>query len=125
MSDPDLFSYFDKIQIEAFETIITVRKQSLQRLCFYTCQSFCSQGGGGDNPPPPGRYPPGQVHPPGQAPPRQVHPTPGQAPPRPGTPPGQTHPSPVMVNQRAVRILLECILVHRFLAPMFNCFQQC
>ena len=117
MSDPDLFSYFDKIQIEAFETIITVRKQSLQRLCFYTCQSFCSQGGGGDNPP--GRHTPLGRHPQAGTP----HPWAGT--PRPGTPPGQTHPSPVMVNQRAVRILLECILVHRFLAPMFNCFQQC
>ena len=26
--------------------IITVRKRSLRRLCFYTCLSFCPQGGG-------------------------------------------------------------------------------
>ena len=69
-----------------------------------------------------GRYTPGQVHtPPGQVhttpqgrythPPGQVH-TPGQV----HAPLGRyTHPragTPPLVNQRAVRILLECILVH-------------
>ena len=29
-----------------FVWFITVRKQSLRRLCFYTCLSFCPQGGG-------------------------------------------------------------------------------
>ena len=28
------------------EQLITARKQSLRRLCFYTCLSFCSRGGG-------------------------------------------------------------------------------
>ena len=28
------------------ESIITARKRSLRRLCFYTCLSFCSQGRG-------------------------------------------------------------------------------
>ena len=30
-----------------FVWFITVRKQSLRRLCFYTCLSFCPQAGGG------------------------------------------------------------------------------
>ena len=43
--------------------IVTVRKRSLQRLCFYTCLSFCQQEGClpqcmWDTPP--GRHPPGQ-----------------------------------------------------------------
>ena len=74
--------------------------------------------------PPLGRYPPGQVCPPDRyvpqagTPPGQVQPpsrtTPGQVPP--GRyplgryAPGQVHP-PTMANERAVRILLECILV--------------
>ena len=69
--------------------------------------------------------PPGQVHPPGRyTPPRQVHPlgryTPlGRYPPWAGTPPGQLHPPREQCmlgdtgNKRAVRILLECILVCR------------
>ena len=64
----------------------------------------------------PGRHTPRQVHPHGQVhpwadthpwgatPPRQVH-SPGRY------PPGQVHPPP-LVNERAVRILLECILVN-------------
>ena len=35
--------------------IITARKRSLRRLCFYTCLSFCSQGGS------PGPHPGGEV----------------------------------------------------------------
>ena len=51
---------------------------------------------------PPGRYTPaGRYTPQAGTPPRQVHP---QA----GTPPRQVHP---LVNEQAVRILLECILV--------------
>ena len=77
----------------------------LRRLCFYTCLSFCSQGGV------PGLVPPwDQVHPPEPGtppgryttcpgtPPRirytlwdQVHPL-GGIPPGPGTPPGQVQP---------------------------------
>ena len=49
-------------------TIITVRNRVVARLCFYTCPSFCSQGGL--------PKPPGQTHPP------QF--------PREQTPPGQT-----------------------------------
>ena len=68
---------------------------------------------------------PGQVHPPGRYPPGQVHPpgsqyTPWQVPPPGKYTPWQVHPLGryppnsacwVMVNKRAVRILLECILV--------------
>ena len=61
--------------------------------------------------------PPGtrQVHPPDQAGThpgtRQVHtPGPGRYPPGPGTPPGSSRPRNT-VNDRPVRILLECILV--------------
>ena len=93
----------------------------------------CTPPGPGTPPqagtPLPGRYPPGQVHPPGPGtPPRQEHP-PGQVhpqdqvpprqvhPPGPGTPPGQVHPPEQCMlgdtgNKRAVRILLECILVN-------------
>ena len=65
------------LQNEHFITIFTARKRRLRRLCFYTCLSFCSQGGT------PNRYSPLQVHPPGRYPqagtppsrytPRQVH----------------------------------------------------
>ena len=73
--------------------IITVRKRSLRRLCFYTCLSFCPQGGVclsacWDTHPlgqtslrtdtPLGRHPPGR-HPPGKTPPRQTPPCPVHA----------------------------------------------
>ena len=61
----------------------------------------------------PGTPPPDQVHPRDQ-----VHPHGTRCPPGPGTPPwDQVHPSPMhsmlgdTVNERAVRILLECNLV--------------
>ena len=57
---------------------------------------------------PPGQVPPRQVHPLAGTPPRQVHP-PGQIhTPQAGTPPNGAC---CTVNKRAVRILLECILV--------------
>ena len=82
-------------------------------------------------PPPKTRYTPqDQVHPPDQVPPDtryppktrytpqdQVHPPrPGTPPPRPGTPPRTGYSPPRSrlqntVNERPVRILLECILV--------------
>ena len=68
-------------------------------------------GPGGVRHPPPGRHPHQVRHPPGQTPPRADTP-PGQIP-----PPGQTPPPPRSsrlrntVNDRPVRILLECILV--------------
>ena len=47
--------------------------------------------------------------------PGQVHPPPGQVPTWAHTPPPGMYPPPPMVNERAVRILLECILIwHNF-----------
>ena len=75
--------------------IITARKRSLRRLCFYTCQSFCSQAG---------VYPSMQwansIHLPWADTPRDT------------------------VNVRAVRILLECILRVATFQPRWNslCF---
>ena len=84
-----------------------------QRSCFYTCLSFCSQGGRGICHTHPWADIP-WVDTPGQTPPRQTH------------PPGQTPPAQWMlgytplpsacwdtVNKRAVHILLKCILVHK------------
>ena len=73
------------------QPIFTARKRSLQRLCFYTCLSVILFTVG---------RVPGQVHP------------------RAGTPLwAGTHPPGNVcwdtVNKRAVRILLECILVYR------------
>ena len=77
---------------EMLRMIFTARKRSLQRLCFYTCLSFCSQGGlphcmlryhtpGADTPqeadPPVADTPP---------PPEQTPPTPGA-----DTPPCAVH----------------------------------
>ena len=53
--------------------IFTARKRSLRRLCFYTCLSFCPQGGSAS------------VHA-GRPPPWEQTPPPGADPPRPGTP---------------------------------------
>ena len=67
-----------------------------------------------------GRYTPcGQVQPRGQVhPPRQVHPPWAGISPRQVHPPGQVHPREQCMlgdtgNKRAVRILLECILVYK------------
>ena len=70
---------------------------------------------------PPDRYPPSwagtprQVHPPAQVHPLGRYTPPWQVCPLAGTPPGQVHPIPQCiwdtVNNRAVRIPLECILV--------------
>ena len=83
------------------QLIITARKQSLRRLCFYTCLSVILFTGGGvclsacwDKPPHPGTRPPPQSrHPLEQTPPEQCM-------------LGDTG------NKRAVHILLECILVY-------------
>ena len=58
--------------------VVTARKRSLRRLCFYICLSFCSQGEGvclsacWDTPP--GAETPGSRHPREQTPPRQTAP---------------------------------------------------
>ena len=100
----------------------------LRRLCFYTCLSFCSQGGlpqymlgyhppeqapllDQPHPPRPGtlpqtRYPHSRHFPT----PRTRHHPSDKAPPGPGTPQSR-HPPGRRLLLRTVRILLECILV--------------
>ena len=63
---------------------ITTRKRSLRRLCFYTCESFCSQGGGVSASVHTGIHPPGSRHSPKQA-------SPGADPPGADTPPCAVH----------------------------------
>ena len=96
--------------------IITVRKRSLRRLCFYTCLPFCSQGGGclGPGPGPGGCSGPGLGGCPAQA--RGVQ---AQAQGYPGPGPGgcvsqhalRQTPLSRRLLLRTVRIQLECILV--------------
>ena len=95
------------------------------------CHSFCSQEGGSpenppsrknppgrENPPRPGRTPPDQGEPPRtrENPPDQGEPLPGPG--RPPLGPGRTPPPgrrlQHTVYERPVRILLECILVSRY-----------
>ena len=116
---------------------VTARKRSLGQSNIFigVCQEFCSQGGvsasvhAGIHPPLGSRHPVEQTPPREQMPPRSRHPleqtpptadTPGSRP-----PPEQAHPPsgadtphpPAQnmlgdtVNARALRILLECILV--------------
>ena len=75
--------------LRLFRKLITARKQSLRRLCFYTCLSFCSQGGGVSF------SACWDTHPPFRA----------------DTPPPQCMLGDTD-NKRAVRILLEYILVY-------------
>ena len=114
------------------DLIITARKRSLRRLCFYTCLSFILFTVGEYltrypphqvHTPPQTRYTPGPgTHPPEQTPPDQVHypgtryPRPRYTPPRADTPRDQVHPPEQSilgdtVNVRAVHILLERNLV--------------
>ena len=100
----------------------------LRRLCFYTCLSFCSQGGSASVhagiPPPPSRHPlgadtPRSGTPPNQAPPGSRHPLEHTHPPPPDQEhsPEQATPPPREQRRlllRTVRILLECILVGYF-----------
>ena len=88
--------------------IITIHKRSMQRLCFYTCLSFCPQQGGclpqcmlgytpspGRNPhadTPLGRYPPEKT-PPDSHPPEK-------------TPPGKTPTCPVHAGIHSVQCML-------------------
>ena len=89
------------------KVIITARNEVGARLYFHRRLWFYPRGGvpGQVHPPGPGTPPQDQV-PPGTryTPPDQVHPPP----PGPGTPPGLPGDTG---NKRAVRILLECILV--------------
>ena len=94
-------AYLFILCFQPMHNIITAHKWSLQRLCFYTCLSFCPQGGSTwvGTPHPPGRYTPRQVHPWAGTPPGQVHPPLGRythpwagTPPRQVQPQGQVHP---------------------------------
>ena len=82
-----------------------------ERLCFYTCLSFCPQRGGRCLPQCMlGYTPPGQTPPPADTPwantPLCRHPPPQADTPSPGR-----HPPSRRLLLRTVRILLECILV--------------
>ena len=98
-------------------SVITARKRSLRRLCFYTCLSFCSQGMGGGVPGlvplPPGQAK--QVHPPAGTPPGQVHPSTPQASTPLGRythpPPGQVHPPPTGMHPTGMHSCLICMLL--------------
>ena len=96
--------------LEHFE-IITVRKRSLRRLCFYTCLSVILSTGGG------GMHGRGHVWWGGHAWQGGVH---GRAP---------MPPSPQIlrdtVNERAVRILLERILVRHVIWNSVHYFCCC
>ena len=81
--------------------IFIVHKRSLQRLCFYTCQSFCSQVGC-PGPGLGGSLPRGVSRPGGCPGPWGVYPSMHW---------GRHHPPSRRPLQRMVRILLECILV--------------
>ena len=102
---------------------ISARKRSLQRLCFHRCLSV-HEGEWVWQTPPSAGIPPWAGTPPGQAPHQAGTPwagTPaGQVPPGRYTPSSWADTSPFpgwytrpwqTVNKRAVRILLECILV--------------
>ena len=87
-------------------SFIITRKRSLQRLCFYSCLSFCPQGGCLADTPPInlGQTPPRQIHPPGQT--LQADP-PGQTPLPPGRHPPGKHPpwqTPPHVQQMATTV---------------------
>ena len=96
--------------------LITARKRNLRRLCFYTCLSVILFTGGSTWA---GTPPPRQAHPLAVHPPMGRYTPLGSYTPREATPPGSYTPRQVpprsvcwdMVNMRAVRILLECILV--------------
>ena len=110
----------------AFSVIFAARKRSLRRLCFYTCLSV---GVPGQVPPPrPGtpsgtrytfwdqvpprtRYTPQTRYPLGRYTPRAGTPPLGRYPPRTRYTPREQCMLGDTGNKRAVRILLECILV--------------
>ena len=115
--------YFHWIQWQKY--LLPAATKLWPRLCFYTCLWFCSWGGLRRTPPDQGEPPWTRQTPPrhqGDPPPRQGEPprtrqTPRtkenpprpDRPPRPGRPPGRR--LQYTVNERPVRILLECILV--------------
>ena len=110
--------------------IITARKRSLQRLCFYTCLSVilftgefclsaCWDGRAPRSRPPGSRHPLRSRHPPGPETPQEPESdTPSSRHPPPGAdaPPAQSMLG-YKSNNLAVRILLECILVFEDIGP--------
>ena len=90
------------VHFQKLWVIITARKRSLRRLCFYTCLSFILFTAGVSGIRPPGRHPPVGRHPAGPS----THPWADNPPGTKYTPPSQD-----TVNAGAVRILLECKLV--------------
>ena len=97
----------DLLQVISYNSnkyrFITAHKRTLQRLCFYTCQSFCSQGGlhpGGGGVCIQGE---GGLHPW-----RDICIRGSWADP---LPPPSDRTLRDRVNKRAVRIILKCILV--------------
>ena len=99
-----------------FIHLFTSRKRNLQRLCFCTCLSvILFTGGGGVS-----ASVHAGIHPPWHTPPRTDTPW-ANTPLGVDTPPGSKHPPPAQcmlgntANKRAVRILLECILVPFYL----------
>ena len=101
--------------------IFTACKQSLGQGNIFSsmCQEFFSRGGVPGQVPPLGRYIPRAGTPPARYTPSQVHPLPGTPPwagtPQAGTPPREQCMLGDTGNKRAVRIILECILVYNIL----------
>ena len=88
--------------------LVTARKRSLRRLCFYRCLSV-HRGDG--EPPLDGGTPPRMENPPWMEEPRRMETPLDGDPPRWRTPSHRDGEPPLSVNVWAVRILLECILV--------------
>ena len=129
---------------------ITGRNEVVAKVMFLHVSVILSTGGGSrqqhpyppgqgeppqtrQTPPWAGRHPPGRENPPGtrQTPPagRTPHPRTRQTPPHRENPPDQADPPPGRrlqhtVNERPVRILLECILVSEFDALVDPSFGQ-
>ena len=82
----------------ACSTLITAHKRSLRRLCFYTCLSFCPQGGGvclsacWDTIPHRSRHPPGSRLPRADSPGADSPPSQSRHPPEADSPPRSIHP---------------------------------
>ena len=107
--------YYGGIKPRRCSTIITGRNEVVAKVMFLHVSVILSTGGVSGQAPPPG---PGR-HPPQTRPPRRENPPRDQAdpPPEQADPP-QTRQTPLpgrrlqhTVNERPVRILLECILV--------------
>ena len=96
--------------------IITARKCSLRRLCFYTCLSLILFTGAYPSMPPPDEEPPCMENGEPPAPVWRIETPPMENPPTMENPPDVEPPQywqpPQPDNKQVVRILLECILVY-------------